>query len=154
MNSPILINLRKGPQRLVSAEVQAPKQARMAGRPFASKPQNILIRGKRLPPLQLHMQRGAIQRPNTSEGLLTASSTTPSMKHDSTASLTTMTEMPGQERVGYHRTPSETRVAAWASLTATLGYILSSDSLPGLRLMLLTYIVWAVGEWTIHRYRQ
>ena len=49
------------------------------------------------------------------------------------------------------RPEATSRACAVASTAALLGFSVMADELPALRLFILTYSVWAMGEWIVHR---
>ena len=49
------------------------------------------------------------------------------------------------------RPEATSRACAVASTAALMGFSVMADDLPALRLMILTYGVWAMGEWIVHR---
>eukprot|EP00873_Tetraselmis_striata_P002628 jgi/Tetstr1/422892/TSEL_013676.t1 len=61
-------------------------------------------------------------------------------------------ERDGVSRVTFERAGLETQFVAALATGGLLGFAVLSDELPALRLAVLTYALWAAGEWTVHRY--
>ena len=55
------------------------------------------------------------------------------------------------ERVKFSRPTIAQRLLAIGTTASALGFSILSDELPALRLLILSYSVWAMGEWIVHR---
>ena len=72
---------------------------------------------------------------------------------DASDSLVTDSEPREHLQAGpsFLRPEATSRACAVASTAALMGFSVMADDLPALRLMILTYGVWAMGEWIVHR---
>lgn len=79
--------------------------------------------------------------------------TTTFVASDAPASLITDSEPRDHPLAGpsFLRPEATSRASAVASTAVLLGFSVMADDLPALRLLILTYSVWAMGEWIVHR---
>ena len=74
----------------------------------------------------------------------------PSSSHTS-SSIDVGQPLDAAERVTFTRPTIADRTWAMGITASALGFSILSDELPALRLLILTYSVWAMREWIVHR---
>ncbi len=68
---------------------------------------------------------------------------------DSVSSSTSSSSTPSGN---FTRLSAGERSGALLATCALLGFVVVADDFPAVRLAILTYMVWAMGEWLVHRW--